>query len=101
MTDVRKVEPFLAVHAHQLAIDADRRAARRQAQHGLLPLGTAIANDPRHNVGRHGRAKSSFDSKTYVGRFVPPARRGLIGTEETDGVADSGKLRLAVQCSAR
>ena len=39
------------MHSHQLAIDADGRAARGKTKHGLLPLGTAVANHARDNAG--------------------------------------------------
>ncbi len=42
--DPRQIEPFFAVHADDFAIDAHRRAAGRQAQHGVLALGIAFAD---------------------------------------------------------
>ena len=42
--DVRERQPFFAVQPHQLVVDADRRAAGRQAQHAIPPLGRPLAN---------------------------------------------------------
>src|SRR5204862_326322 len=42
-----KIEYFLLVHPDQLAIDADRRAPRRQPEHGRLPLGVPVADHAR------------------------------------------------------
>ncbi len=43
--DVDQVEPLVLVQSHQLAIDAHRRAAGRQPQHGLLPMRPSLADD--------------------------------------------------------
>jgi hypothetical protein len=43
--DVGEIEPFLAVHADQLAVDADRRRARGEPQHRALARATAVTHD--------------------------------------------------------
>ncbi len=42
---VRQVEFSFAMHADQFAIDADRGAAGRQAQHGLFALGLSLMDN--------------------------------------------------------
>jgi hypothetical protein len=42
--DVGEAEPFLAVHADQLAVGADRRGSGGQAKHGGLPGAGARAD---------------------------------------------------------
>ena len=44
MIDVRERQAFFAVQPHQFVVDADRRAARGQAQHAVASLGGALAN---------------------------------------------------------
>ena len=42
--DIRERQALLAMHPHQLVVDADRCAPSRQAQHARLPLSRSITN---------------------------------------------------------
>ena len=78
--DIRQRQAFLAVQPHQLVVDADRRAARRQAEHALPPLGGALANQignlPGHRlVGfRRMRIDANRDALALRHRVVFPRR---------------------------
>ena len=73
---MREVEPLLAVHAHQLAIDADRRAARRQPKHRVLPPAVALADHRGHRMGHMaGQVVARLEHKR--GKLRPPSAAGL------------------------
>src|SRR5262249_19635646 len=62
----REIEPFFAVHPHQLAISTNRRAPGRQSEDSLLPQGVTLANDTGDNQ-RHVPCEIIVRIK-YVGR---------------------------------
>jgi hypothetical protein len=64
-----EVETLLAVHPDQLAVDTDRRAARREAEHRLPALGVAFPDDLRDPFRDLSR-----DLVVVLDDLMPPSR---------------------------
>ena len=53
--DVCEAQPLVAVHANELAIDADRRRSGREAEHRPLAGRGAFADQRRDSIGDESR----------------------------------------------
>ena len=89
--DAREIEPFVLVHPRQLAIDAHRRAARRQPEHRLLPLRLPLANHPRDQPGHvSGQVLVRIKNVARQGSSRQRAQRRLIDHRRVTG----GSIRV-------